>query len=967
MTPERWRQIKEVLAAAVPLGDHERASYLAAVCGDDAELRGEVGSLLAARELAGTGFLEMPALRSRVAADVLNTDPSTLVGHRIGAYDIVAEIGCGGMGEVFAAVRADGQYEQKVALKLVRAGLDTAGIVERFRGERQILAGLDHPYIARLFDGGTTDSGVPYLVMELVDGTRIDEFCRAHRLSVAGRLQLFLRVCSAVQYAHQHLVVHRDIKPANILVTGDGIPKLLDFGIATLLDPVGSVEETMLRPFTPEYASPEQIRGEPVSTATDVYALGVVLYRLLTGRAPYRLESRTSAELAAAITSQEPERPSAAVLRREGDASVEPMPSPRVRRQLRGDLDLILLKALRKEPERRYASVEQFAEDIRRHLDGLPVIAQRGTWRYQAGKFVRRHRTVVAAAALVLSTLVGGIVVTAREARIAEANRRRAEARFNDLRKLANSLIFEVHDSIQDLPGTTDARRLILQRSLEYLNSLARESGNEPDLVRELATAYSRIGIVQGNPSFINLGDTKAALASFQKAIEMRERLARSDSHNRRDQVELAVAYLDYADFQRGAGSVSVGFEYAQRALATLERESQPAPDDLRILKQSMRAHMILGELQVGEGLSGSVGRTSAGVADLQKALRLADRAVELSPSDPGNVTRQAHVEIILGDAFLKLGDRPSSLLQYQRALDLLDPIVQRGDNLVASFNAAVVNGKIGDVWLIEGKTSQAVPCYAEALRRLSRLAAAEPHNESLQREEAIKLVSLGHALLESGQTEEGLRYARQALAKIEADSTSTPLVRSTEVLIRGWLGEGLERQGKIREASHEYAVSRELIGAVRAGGADDRRMRGYFAAATDRHAATLVKLGDIDTAMREYEESRNLLEPVVQANPEDHELAYVLVETYTAEGTIAAARARRARDRAEQLADWQAASAWFRKSLSTWSTVPHPTRISSSGFEVTLPADVSDRLARCDREITSLGGSSHGRQSTIP
>ena len=361
------------------------------------------------------------------------------------------------------------------------------------------------------------------------------------------------------------------------------------------------------------------------------------------------------------------------------------------------------------------------------------------------------------------------------------------------------------------------------------------------------------------------------------------------------------------------------------------------------------------------------VGTTSAGLASLRKASRLSDRAAGLSPSNPVIVVRQAHVEIILGDAFLKLGDRPNALLQYQRALDLLDPIVQRGDDLVASYNTAVVNGKIGDLWLIDGKTSQAVPYYAEALRPMSRLAAAEPHNETLQREEAVRLVSLGHALLESGRTDEGLRYARQALAKIEADSTSTPLVRSTEVLIRGWLGEALERQGKVREASHEYAISRELMSAVRAGGADDRRVRGYFAAATDRHAATLVKLGDIDTAMREYEESRILLEPVVKANPEDQELAYVLAETYTAEGTIAAARAGRARDRAEQLANWRGASAWFRKSLNTWSTVPHPTRISTSGFEVTLPADVSGRLARCDREITSLGGSSHARESTIP
>ena len=649
--------------------------------------------------------------------------------------------------------------------------------------------------------------------------------------------------------------------------------------------------------------------------------------------------------------------------RHEANPPAAQTPSSRLQGQLRGDLDVILLKALRKEPEKRYTSAEQLAEDVRRHVDGLPVAAHKGTWNYRAGKFARRNRTVVAAATVVLMTLVGGIIVTAREARIAEAHRRRAEARFNDVRKLANSLIFEIHDSIQHLPGATDARRVILQKSLEYLDRLASESENEPDLLRELATAYSRIGAVQGNPSSLNLGDAKGAFVSLQKSVEMREELARSHPHNRSDQVELAVAYLDYSSYQARAASVSAGYAYARRGLAILEREAQSAPDELRIVNLSVRALRLLGELQVGEGLSGNVGSASAGLADLQRASRLAERAIELSSSDPLLRVQQAGVEIILGDAFLKLGDRPQTFPHYQRALDLLDPLVRRGDHLTAAFNTAVLHGKMGDAALIEGNTSQAAAYYAEALRLVSRLTAADPHNESIRQQEALIQVSLGHALTELGRTDDGVRYARQALARLDANSASTPLVRSTEVLIRGWLGEALERQGKIREASHEYAVSKELMAAVRAGGANDRRVQGYFASATDRLAATLVKLGEIDHATQQYEQTRNLLEPLVKANPEDHELAYVLAETYTAEGTISATRAEHARTRAQRLAEWAAASAWFRKSLKTWSTVPHPTRISTSGFEVTLPADVSSRLARCDRAIRSLGGSSPAQQ----
>lgn len=959
MTPERWQQIKDVLAVAVPLKGRERTAYLGEMCADDAELRREVESLIAADEVAGTSFPLMPAANLGLVAGLLDAYRPERVGRRIGAYDLVAELGQGGMGEVFAAVRADGHYDQKVALKLVRAGYATAGVVERFRAERQILAGLEHPNIARLLDGGTTDAGTPYLVMELVDGVPIDEFCHARSLSVTERLQLFLQVCSAVQYAHQRLVIHRDIKPANILITANGIPKLLDFGIAKIVDPAGNTEETMLRPFTPEYASPEQVRGEPVSTASDVYALGMVLYRLLTGRSPYQVESRTHGQLTAAITSQEPERPSAAVIRPDGNPSAEQMPPSRLQRQLRGDLDVIVLKALRKEPDTRYASAEQFAEDIRRHLDGLPVAARKGTWNYHAGKFARRHRTMVGAATIVLTTLVAGIIVTAREARIAEAHRLRAEARFNDVRKLANSLIFEIHDSIQYLPGATDARRVILQRSLEYLDTLARESEREPDLLRELATAYSRIGAVQGNPSGPNLGDTKGASVSLQKSVEMREELARSNPRNRSDQVELAVAYLDYSGYQGRVASVSAGYAYAQRGLAILEREAQSAPNELRIVDLSARALRLLGELQIGEGLSGSVGSASAGLADLQKASRLAARAIELSPSDPLLPLQQARIEIALGDAFLKLGDRSQTLPHYQRALDLLAPMVLRGDSLVAAFNTAVIHGKMGDVALIEGKTSQAVPDYEEALRVVSRLAAAEPLNVAVRQQEAVSLVELGHALTELDRADDGVQYARRALARLDANATSTALVRSTEVLIRGWLGEALERQGKIREALHEYAVSKDVMDALRRGGANDRRVQGFFASATARLAATLVKVGEVDQATQEYEQARNLLEPLVKANPGDHELAYVLAEIYTAEGTISVTRAEHARTPAERLAEWTAASAWFRKSLNTWSTVPHPTRISTSGFEATLPADVSSRLARCDRAISSLGGSS--------
>ena len=312
MNPERWKQVRAVFDQAVLLPSKDRNVYLDQVCGSDSELRNEVDSLLLSNSQAGDRFLNMPAV------DLAKIPPApvpTRVGRRIGAYNVIEEIGQGGLGEVYRAARADGQFERQVAIKMVRGGYDSAAVLDRFRHERQILASLDHPNIARLLDGGTTEEGIPYLVMELIEGTRIDEYCDSHALGVDERLDLFLQVCSAVQYAHQRLVIHRDIKPGNILVTKEGIPKLLDFGIAKILDPTAGAEATVAGPMTPEYASPEQIRGEPITTATDVYSLGVVLYQLLVGRSPYPASTRTPHEFARLICEFEPERPSAAVMR----------------------------------------------------------------------------------------------------------------------------------------------------------------------------------------------------------------------------------------------------------------------------------------------------------------------------------------------------------------------------------------------------------------------------------------------------------------------------------------------------------------------------------------------------------------------------------------------------------------------------------------------------------------------------
>jgi serine/threonine protein kinase/tetratricopeptide (TPR) repeat protein len=419
--PEKWDQVKELFALALERDPEERSDFLRQACGADDSLRAEIESLLSSFDDVPTFLEDCPA------ADLLSAQSSAIAGRRVGAYRIIRECGHGGMGIVYLAERADDQYRKRVAIKMLMPGINKDEILRRFRNERQALAALDHPSIVRLLDGGSTEEGLPYLIMDYVEGVRIDEYCDTHRLSIAERLQLFRTVCLAVQYAHETLVIHRDLKPGNILITKEGVARLLDFGIAKVLNPQWSPDvpltRTDWRPMTPEYASPEQVRGEPVANATDIYSLGILLYELLTGHRPYRVRPDSPLEIERSVCEEEPEKPSAAVSRIDekaaSDDSTRTVITPQMigearairpeelPRRLRGDLDTIVMKAIRKEPEHRYASAGAFAQDIERHLSGLPIEARKPTLLYRGGKFVHRHTESLATAILILAVAAG--------------------------------------------------------------------------------------------------------------------------------------------------------------------------------------------------------------------------------------------------------------------------------------------------------------------------------------------------------------------------------------------------------------------------------------------------------------------------------------------------------------------------------------------------------------------------------
>jgi serine/threonine-protein kinase len=590
VTPDRWQEIQAVFLAAADLAPAAQAAYVAEACAADPTLRDEVLSLLAAeRRSAGTAFITDAV--AGAAQGVGAAERAARIGERVGPYRLVREIGHGGMGTVYLAERVDEQYHASVAIKFVRGTLAAPDLARRFRAERQILADLTHPNIAWLLDGGTASDGTPYLVMEYVEGAPIDAWCDQRRLGLGGRLALFQQVCAAVQYAHQALVVHRDLKPSNILVTTDGTPKLVDFGIAKILAEGRDAEVTgTMRLLTPAYGAPEQASGGRITVATDVYALGAVLYKLLTGRQALDLTDATPGEIERRICEEVPPPPSAA-------ATGVPTAW---RRRLRGDLDTIVLKALRKEPERRYGSVEQLADDLRRHAAGRPVLARPDTLAYRASRFVGRHRWGVGTAAALVALTGFYTARLARERDYARTEATKAAAVADFLKGL-----FEVSDPSQSRGNSVTARELLDRGALRIAAGLADQPGVQAQMMRVVGEVYGSLDLTeQARPLLLgaleksralygpngaevaatllstgvmwqNSGERVAAESAFHEALRIRQRLAPHDD------AAIAPVQSRLAYLVEGSGRYAEAERLYRDALARSRRLY--APDDPRV------------------------------------------------------------------------------------------------------------------------------------------------------------------------------------------------------------------------------------------------------------------------------------------------------------------------------------------------------------------------------------------------
>ena len=860
MKAEDWRRIKEIFNRAIELSPDERERFLSSFQNGDAGLRREVEKLLAADENSGAKFEDF----SFVSIDDAK--------EKIGRYKILRELGEGGMGVVYLAERED--LPQKVALKIIRRGANSATVVRRFRKEQEILAALEHANIARLLDVGLSAEGLPFLAMEYVEGADLLAYCAENNLSLNDKLKLFRKICDAVAYAHSRLVVHRDLKPSNILVNEKGEPKLLDFGISKLLSENNLEEKGTVTSFgmlTPNYASPEQFRGESVSTATDVYSLGVILYQLLTGKLPYDIENRRYEEASRIVCETNPQKPSD-ILTRENKVAATGgnqnatgnsrfFKGQKTRgkgRSLKGDLDNILLKALRKEPERRYSSIEKFSDDLRRHLEGLPVTARPDTFAYRAEKFIKRNRVSVASAGLMILIFLAGVGGITWQYFRAERQRILAERRFSDVRQLANNVVFKYHDEIQNLPGSTRAREMLVKDALVYLNRLALEDGAETSdvsLKLELAQAFMKIGDVQGQAYDANLGDTAGAIESYRKAVALLENAAAQNQGDLKIENELATSYQKISSLIGRGGNRRESFEFAEKAVALGERLAAANPSD-----NEQRLKLAGFYLYLGDNLPDEFG-SEASIEIYQKGLRVAETAYEIEPEKPLSVRRVTALTQRIGfrnfllaeNAAAGDGDRALEFYQVSRkfyyrshetakklfALDEQNAVYRR------TLSSTKLNLSQAEREL--GETDAALAAQREVLRELALVAESDAANIEAKNDLANVHDDIARTFAKRGQFADAFNHFRQAHALLDTAIEKNP--NSREFFISRYnsvtrLGDALAASGDYEAAIKIYQSGFERI--KHAPMLQDAASQAFY------EGSSLEKIGDALAALAE-------------------------------------------------------------------------------------------------------------------
>lgn len=776
---EDFARIESLFASVVTLDSHDRQRFVQEACSDRPDLQCEIEALLAAHDRLA---------RSGGSAD--DDEPAgTGVGSVVGAYRLIAKIGEGGMGEVFRAERADGLYTQQVAVKITRSTIGHSNHRRRFNIERQILASLNHDNIVRLLDGGTTATGQAFLIMEHVDGVPLTTYSREQALSLEARLTLFRMVCLGVQYAHQHAVVHRDLKPGNVLVGTDGIPKIVDFGVAKLLEAEaasGFTSTGLPGPLTPNYASPEQLRGLPVTTASDVYSLGVILYELLAGRRPYETQGQTLERVLAIVVHEQPRRPSSA------DRGPETTPLPYAPERLRGDLDAIVLKAISKEPGDRYASASELASDLMRFLGGDPVLARAPSSGYVLRRLAVRHKRMVGVAAVALTGILAASGIALWQWQVARRSQARAEQRFSEVRQLANALIFKIHDAVTPLAGSTPVRRTIVDEALGYLERLEAESGDDPTLRLELSAAYRQIGGILGDPSRPNLGDHEGAIMQFERARALVAPFA-TDQAPYDFVAALINANTVLSSLYNGKGEAQRAVALARETLEYITRYQQAHPPDVRVQK-------LVGQALFRLALAFPA---SEAVPAWQRTLDYYEGMLAAAPESAEIQRNVALVGKYLGSILESRADPNGARRQYARSLELDEKrLVVAPDDRTVQFDAAISYSNMASVSEILGDIETAGPLFARSLALRRQLAETDPTNVQARWRLGYLLARMTYFKRERDTTA-AIALGREAVQVMQSVFETTRDRSARLDLAFAWLQIGLvQKQVRARDAA---------------------------------------------------------------------------------------------------------------------------------------------------------------------
>jgi serine/threonine protein kinase/tetratricopeptide (TPR) repeat protein len=846
-----WQKIKEIVGEALEREPAKRAAFLDSACAGDPGLRAEVESLLAAHGDA-EGLSQHPL-------GIPNVEP-VQASQTIGSYRLIKELGVGGMGQVWLAEQTE-PVSRRVALKLIRAGMYDSSLVQRFQSERQSLAIMDHPAIAKVFGAGATPAGQPYFAMEFVDGLPITDYCDQKKLGIRDRLKLFIQVCEGVQHAHQKAIIHRDLKPSNILVInvdGKPRPRLIDFGLAKTVAPVpGETLFTNVGTFlgTPGYMSPEQAdpNSQDLDTRTDVYSLGVVLYELLTGYLPFdttRWKKQRLDEVLRQLRENDPQRPSIKISANRGTSAARAQSRATEPRQLvsslRGDLDWITLKALERDRERRYGTPSELAADLERFLGGRPVMAGPDTVWYRGAKFVRRYWVGVTAVAAVLLALSIGAAVATWQAR-------RAERRFGQVRHLANVFLFDFEQSIHNVPGTTQARQLLVKTALEYLESLSQDAGADPELTRELAAAYEKVGSIQGGSNVGNVGNSAGAVNSYKQAVALRTKLMNSDPQDAVNSLALVKVLQTLGPIQARTGDLDGGLKDSQLAVSTGEALLQARPNDHEVIEVLAQACLDLAFLEIRRT------QVESAHQHVQRALNLLEPLAAAAPGERDVQAAMALAYWSAGSLFERTEEFAPSLLYFTKSVPLFEKLVsdKPEDRTTRRRLMIALTGLGHQQMQIQPLMPATIDSALTQMRTADDLALQEVRDDPANAEAVSDLVGtstrLGAALAQIGKFEEAnhvLRASVQAAANLVARDPASKENRLNLGQSHVWLAISLAAGRDIEGATGERQLAAKILDQLAGESPEDTKVR-------NSQVGNWVNMGKLSAEKHDWEGAR--------------------------------------------------------------------------------------------------------------